>query len=105
MTWVAGILTVEGEIVSAFALNGFGVVIGGALFVKEEHDLLPGCYNQYQVTTGATYLKPTEISGVYAKFTVMTRTNYVDYVVGKNQEWRIVGETYSVCDYRLISMG
>jgi len=105
MTWVAGILTIEGEIVSTFALNGFGVVIGGALLVKEEHDLLPGCYNQYQVMTAATYLKQTEISGVYAKFTVITKTNYVDYVIGKNQEWRIVGETYSISDYKLINMG
>ena len=63
--------TIEGESVSTFALNGFGVVIGAALFVKEEHDQLAGCYNQYQVTTGATYLKPTGISGVYAKFTVL----------------------------------
>ena len=53
----------------------------------------------------ATYLKPTEISGVYARFTVMTQTNYVDYVIGKNQEWRIVGETYSISDYKLIKIG
>ncbi len=63
--------TIEGESVSTFALNGFGVVTGAALFVKEEYDLLAGGYNQYQVTTGATYLKSTEISGVYAKFTVL----------------------------------
>ena len=104
-TWLAGILTIEGEIVSTFALNGFGAIIGAAYYVKEKHDLLPGCYNQYQVTTGATYLKPTEISGVYARFTVMTQTNYVDYVIGKNQEWRIVGETYSISDYKLIKIG
>ena len=104
-TWLAGILTIEGESVSTFALNGFGAIIGAAYYVKEKHDLLPGCYNQYQVTTGATYLKPTEISGVYARFTVMTQTNYVDYVIGKNQEWRIVGETYSISDYKLIKIG
>lgn len=40
MTWVAGILTIEGEIVSTFALNWVWRSYGGALLVKEEHDLL-----------------------------------------------------------------
>ena len=32
--------TIEGESASTFALNGFGVVTGAALFVKEEYDLI-----------------------------------------------------------------
>lgn len=33
------------------------------------------------------------------------QANYVDYVVGKNQEWRIAGEAYSITDYKLINIG
>lgn len=32
--------TIEGESASTFALNGFGVVTGAALFVKEEYNLI-----------------------------------------------------------------